>query len=174
VDPLLKRLENTGLGPSVLETYAGAFTHADDIRTISSSLATLQKQIDTVHKFAMENGLTCNPTKCEVALILSFKPTASTPAATLGSQALVPQHHARCLGCWWSWDLSATRAVDKVIKTSNFFAFEALGAIHGKLNPVSARSIFECCMVPVLLYGCENQFTDSMRYQLESFQGEIG
>ena len=48
MDPLLKSLQSKGLGPSVGGTYAGAFIHADDIRTISSSRATLQEQIDTV------------------------------------------------------------------------------------------------------------------------------
>ena len=47
-----------------------------------------------------------------------------------------------------------------------------MGAFHGQLNPLSARSIYETCVVPVLLFGCENwMLTDSM---LESFQGEIG
>ena len=62
MDPLLKSLQSKGLGPSISGTYAGGFIHADDIRTISSSRATLQEQIDTVHAFAADNGLTLNPT----------------------------------------------------------------------------------------------------------------
>jgi hypothetical protein len=63
MDPLLKCLEYKGLGPSVCEVYAGAFAHADDVRTVCSSLTTLRKHIDTVHEFAVENGLTLNPQK---------------------------------------------------------------------------------------------------------------
>ena len=55
--PLLKSLQNNGLGPSVGHTYAGSFIHADEIRTISSSGATLQEQINTVCTFAANNGL---------------------------------------------------------------------------------------------------------------------
>jgi hypothetical protein len=62
------------------------------------------------------------------------------------------------VGYWWSWDLSATKAVDEAIKKSRraFFAFGAMGAFHGQLNPISARSIYEACVVPVLLFDCEN------------------
>jgi hypothetical protein len=83
----------------------------------------------------------------------------------------------KCLGHWWSWDLSADKAVDEAIKKARraFFAFGALGAFQGKLNPLSSRSVFETCVTPVLLYGCENWFlTDTLLQQLEAFQGEIG
>ena len=43
MDPLLKSLQSKGLGPSVGGTYAGAFIHADDIRTISIALELLCK-----------------------------------------------------------------------------------------------------------------------------------
>ena len=155
MDPLLHRLQCQGLGPSIGETYAGAFIHADDIRTVSSSLATLQQQIDTVHTFAVQNGLTLNPNKCEVLMVSSTKPSGEIPTAVLGNQALVPQHQAKCLGYWWSLDLSASIAVDEAIKKARR-AFFAFGGFQGKLNPISTRCIFETCVVPVLLYGCEN------------------
>ena len=47
IDPLLKCLECSGLGPFISDTYAGAFAHADDIRTVTSSLDTLQQQVNT-------------------------------------------------------------------------------------------------------------------------------
>ena len=94
MDPLLKSLQSKGLGPSVGGTYAGAFIHADDIRTISSSRATLQEQIDTVCKFAVDNGLSLNPTKCEVVLVSPSKPEESAPIAILGGKALTPHLNA--------------------------------------------------------------------------------
>ena len=108
----LKSLQSKALGPSIGDTYAGAFIHADDIRTISSSRATLQEQIDTVQTFAVQNGLTLNPTKCEVVLVSPSKPVESTPIAVLGGEALTPRLSAKCLGYWWSRDLSATKALD--------------------------------------------------------------
>ena len=53
-------------------------------------------------------------------------------------------------------------------------AFFALGAFQGKLNPLTGKSIYENCVIPVLLYGCENWIlTDANIAALESF-GEIG
>ena len=130
-----------------------------------------------MHRFAVQNGLPLNPTKCEVLLILSTKPTDNTPTATLGGQVLVAQHQAKCLGYWWSWDLSASRAVDEAIKRARraFFAFGAMGGFQGKLNPISTGCLFETCVVPVLLYGCENWIlTDQLLHQLESFQAVTG
>ena len=57
-----------------LVTHMGGFIHADDIHTISSSWTTLQEQINTVCTFAANNGLTLNPTECEVILIAPSKP----------------------------------------------------------------------------------------------------
>ena len=179
MDPLLKSLQNKGLGPSVGDIYAGGFIHADDICTISSSRATLQEQINTVCTFAANNGLTLNHTKCEVILISPSKPAMDncTYSYTLEGEGLTPQLSAKCLGYWWCWDLSATKAVHEAIKKARlaFFAFGAIGAFQGQLNPISGRSIYETCVIPVLLFGCENWvLTDSMLHQLESFQGEIG
>ena len=50
-----------------------------------------------------------------------------------------------------------------------------MGAFQGYLNPMSGRTIFETCMLPILLYGCENWvLTEDMLLALEKFQGEIG
>ena len=76
-----------------------------------------------------------------------------------------------------SWDLSSTKSIQEGIAKAKcaFFAFGALGAFNGKLNPLSGRAIYETCVIPVLLYGCENWImTDTNISILESFQGEIG
>ena len=108
-----------------------------------------------------------------MVLVSPSKPEESAPIAILGGKALIPHLNAKCLGYWWSWDLSASKAVDEAIKKARraFFAFGAMGAFQGQLNPVSTRSIYETCVVPVLLYWI---LTDSMLHQLKSFQGEIG
>ena len=41
MDPLLKQLEVSGLGLSVNNFYAGGFLHADDIRTLTTSIDSL-------------------------------------------------------------------------------------------------------------------------------------
>ena len=153
MDPLLKSLQSKGLGPSVGGTYTGAFIHADDIHTISSSRATLQEQIDTVCKFAVDNGLSLNPTKCEVVLVSPSKPEESAPIAILGGKALTPHLNAKCLGYWWSWDLSASKAVDEAIKNIG-------NKIFSSFNQDSLRLTQECRAMEGKL-SCHG-FTDAL------------
>ena len=50
-----------------------------------------------------------------------------------------------------------------------------IGAFQGELSPLSSSSIFEACITPILLYGCETWLLDSTCLKaLESFQCEIG
>ncbi len=115
-----------------------------------------------------------NTAKCEVMITSPTKPDSSSPVCTLDDQPLLPKECVKCLGYWWSWDLSATKAVDEVIKKA-IFSYGAMGAFQGKLNPISGKTIYEICAVPILLYGCENWIlTDSQLDRLEAFQGEIG
>ena len=75
------------------------------------------------------------------------------------------------LGVWWQYNLSASRAVHENISKARkaFFAFGNISVFHGSLNPLSGRSIFETCIVPILLYSCETWIK-----MLECFQCEIG
>ena len=46
--------------------------------------------------------------------------------------------------------------------------------LHGLLNPLSSKSIVECCVMPVLLFGAESWILNPTLLQsLESFQAEI-
>ena len=77
---------------------------------------------------------------------------------------LILKENVKCLRYWWSWDLSATKAINEAIKKARraFFAYGAMGAFQGKLNPLSGKTIFDTCVVPVLLFGSENWIlTDS-------------
>ena len=82
----------------------------------------------------------------------------------------------KCLGYWLSWDVSAKKAIDEAIaKSRRAFFMHRSQVFEGNLNPLSGRSLFEVCVVPILLCGCENwQLTSTLVCQLESFQGEIG
>ena len=61
MDPLLTSLESSDLGLCVNRLYGGAYLHADNIRTLSSSATTLQEQITEVHAFCKNNFLQLNP-----------------------------------------------------------------------------------------------------------------
>ena len=68
-----------------------------------------------MHRFAESIGLTLNPTKCEIVLVSSFKQIITAPFAILEGRSLAPELHAKCLGYWWCWDLSTTKAVDEAL-----------------------------------------------------------
>jgi len=48
---------------------------------------------------------------------------------------------------------SATKGVDEAIRKARrayFFSYGGLGAFQGKLNPISSKTIYETCAVPIL------------------------
>ena len=55
MDPLLKQLQSTQLGLTVNEFYSARFLHADDIRTLATSEASLQAQVALVNEFTTIN-----------------------------------------------------------------------------------------------------------------------
>ena len=61
--------------PSVCSLYLGAFSHADDIRTLSTNIFDFQLQLDLVNEFATSQGLILNIDKCEAVI------SPSTPAS---------------------------------------------------------------------------------------------
>ena len=81
------------------------------------------------------------------------------------------------MGVWWRYDLSPARSVEECIDKARrlFFALGSIGAFHGRLNPLTGRSLFETFVIPNLLYGCETWIlTESLYDILEFFQAEIG
>ena len=52
--------------------------------------------------------------------------------------------------------------------------FGSVGTFQGVLNPASSKSVIETCIMPVLLYGCENWILKERPIsQLNSFLGEL-
>ena len=75
MDPLLTRLQNSGLG---LSLFAGGFIHADDIRALSSSTEFLENQISIVEIFSKGNLLKLNVQKCEIGTLGPLSRATST------------------------------------------------------------------------------------------------
>ena len=174
MDPLLKLLEESSLGLSVNEFYAGGFLHADDIRTLATSNDSIVQQAELVEKFAATNFLKLNVDKCEVIV---FGATGGVgPNCEVGGCVLPVSSEGKCLGFWWRWNLLASRCVEENIKKARkaFFSYGSIGAFQGVLNPLSATSVIESCIMPILLYGAENWImTPEILSKLESFQGEL-
>ena len=175
MDPLLRSMEAAGIGLCVNNLYGGAYLHADDIRTVATSVSTLQTQISKVLEFASTSFLNLNPSKCE---IVSFAQRNSVfhPTCEIEGKCLPANGTAKCLGYFWNHDLSAKPSVEYNIMKARraFFAYGSMGLFQGNLSPLSGRSVVETCVLPILLYGSENWcLTESSLQLLDSFLGEL-
>ena len=57
IDSLLADLESSGTGASINGLYLGSLGHANDLRSVSLSIALLEQQASIVKKFTQYNGL---------------------------------------------------------------------------------------------------------------------
>ena len=175
IDSLLKSLNATHLGLSRLGLDMGSSAHADDIRIVCTFADAASRLGACINSFCNANLVKLNTNKTEA---VSFS-TGYPPHTTLqiASDTIHSQPQIKCLGVWWQYDLSPNRSVeDNIAKARRaFFATGSIGTFHGKLNPLSSRSIFEIFVIPVLLYGCEMWIlTPTLVAKLEKFQSEIG
>ena len=82
-----------------------------------------------------------------------------------------------CLVYLWHRSLLSVSAVEENISKTRkaFFNCGCLGVFQGNLNPLTSRSIYLTCVIPVLLYGCENWIlNDQLILDLECFQAWAG
>ena len=84
---------------------------------------------------------------------------------------------AKCLGYWWKSNLNADKSVKANIENGRkaFFAAGAIGVYQGTLNPLSSISLFNTCVLPILLYGSEKWIlTEQTITRPEAFQSQMG
>ena len=175
MDDLLKQLREEKHGLSVCRTYIGAAVHADDLRTTAASKEVLRLQAKEIARFTDDNHLKLNTSKLEVMRVSKQQKDPET--LDIAGMEIQTTPAVKCLGVWLQSNLSASRAVHENVSKARkaFFALGNIGAFHGSLNPLSSHSIFETCIVPILLYGCETWFLDLSTIKvLENFQCEIG
>ena len=175
MNPLLKQLESSKLGLSINDYYAGGFVHADDIRTLSSSVESMRAQVEIVKKFANKRHSKLNVDKCEVVEFIRNQSQVGCDVEVEGVK-LSSNSEGKCLGFWWRRDLLATRAIEEGIKKARkaFFYYGSIGAFQGDLSPLSTKSVIETCVLPVVLYGAENWImTHTLIEKLNRFVGEL-
>lgn len=175
MNPLLTSLQLAGIGLSVNDFFAGGFLHADDIRTLSTSIVSLETQVSIVERFAEKNFLKLNIQKCEI-IPFSCNSLSHGQHGRESINGLPIVSTAKCLGYWWGRDLLASKSVEENIKKARraFFSYGSIGAFQGDLNPLSTKSIIDSCVMPILLFGSENWIlTESLLNKLEAFLGEL-
>ena len=84
---------------------------------------------------------------------------------------------AKCLGFWCDRNLLSTKSVEENVMKARraLFSYGSMWAFQGDLNPPpSSKSIIESCVMPVLLFGCENWIlSETCLHTLEAFLGEL-
>ena len=103
MDPLLQQLEKLSLGTSVNNFYTGGFLHADNIRTLSNSISTLEAQAALVQKVANYNFLKLNVGKYEV-IVFSTDRSATSVECSVDGKLVPVGENGKCLGYWWRGD----------------------------------------------------------------------
>ena len=91
--------------------YGGAYLHADEVRTLSASISSLQAQINLILNFAKRNFLDLNPSKCEI-VSFSQNNRIEHPVCEIEGKTLPTHGTAKCLGYHWNHDLSAKPSVE--------------------------------------------------------------
>ena len=175
IDPLLLTLKDRYAGLSIHGSFVGAAAHADNLRTIAPSIAPVIEQAAIIDDFTTGSHLNLNSDKTEIVKISRCRPAPDE--IVLFDSTITITMEAKCLGVWWNYNLSALRSVQENITKARkaFFAFGRIEAFQGHLNPLSAISIFESCVILILLYGCDTWLLSSTTLLLlDQFQNEIG
>ena len=154
IDSLLVMLANAEAGVSIGGIYVGSLGHADDLRSVTPSLLSLEKQVDIIQSFNQANSLTLNLEKLELfAMSKAQKP----PECTLSLQEceISSSATATCLGVVWSYNLSPQATIQSNINKARgaFFGLGSLGIYHGKQNPLTASEAIQVCVMLVKT-GC--------------------
>ena len=76
-------------------------------------------------------------------LIVMTKVKYSEHTYEMVGQDIISQTEAKCLGVWWRYDLSPGKSFDECIHKVRraFFALGSIGAFHGRLSPLTGRSL---------------------------------
>lgn len=176
MDSLLTTLADAEEGVSIRGIYAGSLCHADDLRSVTPSLLSLEKQVKIIQSFTSANSLTLNFNKLD---LLAMSRAQNPPECILDVQQseISSSATATCLGVVWSHNLSPKASIENNINKARraFFGLGSLGVYHGKVNPLTASEAVQACVMPVCLYGSENWLlTGPMLLTLEAFQAELG
>ena len=171
MDPLLTDLKFKNLGLSIQGLFLGAFARADDIRTATTNQDDTAEQVKTVVSFVDRNGQKLSTEKCGI-VIAGRDGVDSSPYVA----GLPVEESVKCLGVWWCSNSTSRKSVEERICKARraFFANGDLYAFHGLLNQLSSWSLFESCVMPVLMFDAEAWCCNaSLLSKVESLQSEI-
>ena len=116
--------ETTDAGVSVEGIYMGSLAHADDLRSLTCDPQSSRQQAQIINEFLAENFLQLNTNKCEL-VVHTHGVQSNSISVDVGHVSLKPSKAAKCLGIWWTPDLSPAKAITENINSARraFFSY---------------------------------------------------
>ena len=113
---MLMRVRNVynEAGLSLLGLFVGGAAHADDIRTIATSTSQISSQVSIINDFTSRNRMKDNSSKTEIVRI-SRQPFLPEQIELSPTNIITTLPEVKCLGTWWSHNLSALKSVQENI-----------------------------------------------------------
>jgi len=115
MDEMLRVMTTMNSGVSIAGLYLGTAAHADDVRSLSQTVAAAENQASTLAEFTINQGLKINANKTEIVALSRGHHTPSLSLTIAGTPVSI-KNEAKCLGYWWQSNLGADKSVEANIE----------------------------------------------------------
>ncbi|MES9880822.1 MAG: reverse transcriptase domain-containing protein [Sedimenticola sp.] len=159
IDSVLIELKHQHLGMTIGNTYMGCPTVADDVCLLSECRDELQCMMDVAVRHARQNRVTIHPMKTSAIVMNKTSQYKKADLSwTLGESEVTPSAKATHLGILRSETKENEINIDERMSLARRTMYSLLNTgFHGSngLNPAVSLRIYQCYVLPRLLYGLE-------------------
>ncbi|MES9881905.1 MAG: reverse transcriptase family protein, partial [Sedimenticola sp.] len=157
VDELLSKLQDSGLGTTVLNISTSNVTLADDITLSATSPINLQKMLDIVHQYTCMFRYVINATKSFVIIFGHTSRRQQNVDLSMGPDKITVTDNIRHVGVHLNSKMTDSDKVDNGCKKakSSLFSLLTVNIDHKYLNPIHSASLITRICIPTLLFGSE-------------------
>ena len=129
--------------------------YANDTILLSESAEDLKKMLDILCDYCQQWRLTVNTEKTKI-IVFSGGKVRKLPSLTLNNQLLEVQYSYTYLGILFNYNGKFKNAMQKQISQAKRALFSLLVKARKLQLPIDLQChLFDACIVPILLYGCE-------------------
>ena len=139
------------------EVYIKLFTllYADDTILLSESAADLQSMLHILHNYCQKWQLTVNTDKTKI-VVFSRGKIRNLPQISYGDETIEVVSSYNYLGILFNYDGKFGRSIKKQISQAKRALFALLSKARKLQLPLDLIChLFDACISPILLYGCE-------------------
>ena len=129
--------------------------YADDTILLSESVEDLQEMLHTLENYCEQWQLTVNTSKTK-AVVFSRGKIKNLPTLTFKNQPLEVQYDYTYLGILFNYNGKFKKAIQKQAAQAKRALFSLLSKARKLQLPLDLQChLFDACIVPILVYGCE-------------------